>query len=67
MPTYEYKCSHCEKESTKFQSISEAFKSGDPEKCQECHQGDLIRQISAGGGFILKGGGYYKTDFKHKK
>lgn len=66
MPTYEYKCSKCGSEESKFQSISEAFKAGDPEKCKECKSGDMVRQISAGGGFILKGGGYYRTDFKNK-
>lgn len=67
MPTYDYKCTHCGKEESKFQSISEAFKAGDPEKCKECEKGDLVRQITGGAGFLLKGTGYYQTDFKHKR
>src|SRR3954453_10706504 len=55
MPTYEYACSSCNAEWEEDQSIK-----ADPTKeCPRCHEQTARRQISRGGGFILKGGGWY--------
>ena len=59
MPTYEYECEKCGHRFEKFQEMSEK-----PLKtCPEC-QGRVRRLISAGGGVIFKGSGFYKTDYK---
>lgn len=55
MPTYEYLCTSCGHEWEFEQSIKD-----EPQKvCQKCNQETARRQISRGGGFILKGGGWY--------
>ena len=55
MPTYEYACSSCKHEWELEQSIKENAIT----ECPSCHQASAKRQISRGGGFILKGGGWY--------
>jgi putative FmdB family regulatory protein len=58
MPTYEYRCPqghHFEV----FQRISEKPEAACPQ-CGEPGQ----RQISAGAGFLFKGGGFYATDYR---
>ena len=55
MPTYEYACSSCKHEWELEQSI----KDNAITECPSCHQASAKRQISRGGGFILKGGGWY--------
>jgi|SRR5690606_37259273 len=53
--TYEYLCEACGHKWETEQRISE-----DPIKdCPHCGEARAKRQISAGGGFILKGGGWY--------
>ena len=60
MPTYEYRCSACEHEWEEFQSIK-----ADPiKKCPECGKSKAERMISAGGGIIFKGSGFYETDYR---
>lgn len=55
MPTYEYLCTSCGHEWEFEQSIK-----AEPLKvCEKCNQETARRQISRGGGFILKGGGWY--------
>jgi len=53
--TYEYVCTACQHEWEASQPIS------DPplKACPECSQQTAKRQISRGGGFVLKGGGWY--------
>jgi putative FmdB family regulatory protein len=60
MPIYEYKCKKCGKITEAIQKVS------DPplEKC-ECG-GKLVKIVSRNS-FILKGTGWYKTDYKDKK
>ena len=59
MPTYPYRCKSCGYEFEEFQSITE-----DPlESCPEC-DGELVRIISGGGGFLFKGSGFYITDYR---
>jgi putative FmdB family regulatory protein len=55
MPTYEYACSSCHNAWEEEQSI----KADASTECPACHQQTAKRQISRGGGFILKGGGWY--------
>lgn len=57
MPTYEYLCESCGYEFEKEQRITES----PIEECPEC-KGSVKRLIS-NGNFILKGGGWYVTDY----
>lgn len=62
MPTYEYRCTSCGHEFEALQSISEppvAF-------CPEC-KGKPERLITGGAGFLLKGTGFYQTDYRSAK
>lgn len=60
MPTYEYACKACEHTWEEFQSI----KSEPTKKCPECGKNKAERLISAGGGIIFKGSGFYQTDYR---
>ncbi|MEE9543244.1 MAG: FmdB family zinc ribbon protein [Thermodesulfobacteriota bacterium] len=61
MPIYEYRCSGCGKEFEVMQRITE-----EPLKeCEDC-SGELEKLISQSA-FVLKGTGWYKTDFADKK
>lgn len=59
MPTYEYLCVKCGKFED-FQSIT----AKPLEKCPKCG-GPVSRVISAGGGMIFKGSGFYSTDYRN--
>jgi len=62
MPTYEYKCDACGSEFERFQSITApAVKT-----CPKCGKKKVRRLISAGGGMIFKGSGFYITDYRDK-
>ena len=62
MPTYTYKCEKCQKTFDKFQSMTEEpIKTCIDENCK----GSVRRLIGAGAGAILKGSGFYQTDFKN--
>lgn len=59
MPTYEYRCTKCGHEFEALQTMSEppvAF-------CPEC-KGKPERLITGGVGFLLKGTGFYQTDYR---
>ncbi len=59
MPTYSYRCPECGHEYQKLQRISDDTRA----QCPECSaHGE--RLISAGGGFVFKGSGFYITDYK---
>ena len=60
MPTYEYRCAACDSEWEEFQSI----KASPTKKCPECGKSKAERIISAGGGIIFKGSGFYQTDYR---
>lgn len=62
MPTYEYRCQHCQYEFEAFQSISSA----PIDTCPRCHQKAVTRKISGGSGLIFKGSGFYITDYSRK-
>ncbi|MFW5870034.1 MAG: FmdB family zinc ribbon protein [Candidatus Sumerlaeota bacterium] len=63
MPTYEYECEKCGQIFEHFQSMTEK----PLEKCilDGC-KGKVKRLLSAGGGVIFKGSGFYETDYKRK-
>ena len=60
MPTYDYKCDHCNHEFEAFQSITDDALT----TCPECERNALRRIIGAGAGIIFKGSGFYITDYK---
>ena len=60
MPTYEYHCDACGNDFEQFQSITAA----PTRKCPKCGKLKVRRLISAGGGMIFKGSGFYITDYR---
>lgn len=61
MPIYEYACAACGHELEAMQKMSDAALTD----CPACGKPALKKQISAAG-FVLKGGGWYATDFRDK-
>ena len=61
MPTYEYLCKKCGKRFERWQSITEPPLKTCPKK--NC-SGKAVRHIGGGGGFLLKGSGFYTTDYR---
>ena len=60
MPIYEYACASCDHHLEALQKISE-----DPLVfCPECGEKSLRKMVSAAA-FVLKGSGWYETDFKN--
>ncbi|MDP6685721.1 MAG: zinc ribbon domain-containing protein [Candidatus Omnitrophota bacterium] len=61
MPTYEYQCDKCGKLFEVFQKMTDKPLS----VCNNTScKGTVKRLISAGGGFIFKGSGFYSTDYR---
>ena len=60
MPTYGYKCDHCEHEFELFQSITASPR----RTCPECKKRKLRRLIGMGAGILFKGTGFYETDYR---
>ena len=61
MPTYEYECKKCRHHFEQFQKMTD-----EPVKvCPVCG-GEVKRLISAGGGLLFKGNGFYITDYRSK-
>ncbi len=59
MPTYVYECTKCRRKFEIEQKISD-----EPRKrCPSC-RGKVFRVISGGGGVILRGNGFYVTDYR---
>ena len=59
MPTYEYECRSCHHRFEKFQSMTARPVAACP-KCKHSAR----RLISAGGGLLFKGSGFYITDYR---
>ena len=60
MPIYAYACSACGLQRDVLQKLSDAPLS----VCPECGKETFAKQLTAAG-FMLKGSGYYVTDFKN--
>ncbi len=68
MPTYQYKCKECGKEFEYFQSMSEFALTEWPKEIKKeclCTAG-VVRKIGMGSGIILRGTGFYETDYVKK-
>ncbi len=64
MPTYEYECSECGERAEFYQSMRDEPKT----ECPHCGAPNGLRRlISAGGGIIFKGSGFYQTDYRSKE
>jgi putative regulatory protein, FmdB family len=61
MPLYQYRCSNCNVELEIQQRITEPALTD----CPNCETNGLKRVIGLGGGFVLKGTGFYNTDYKN--
>jgi putative FmdB family regulatory protein len=61
MPLYEFSCQHCGSINEVLMNMS----SPQPEACEKCQGGPLVKIISRSN-FALKGKGWYETDFKNK-
>ena len=56
MPTYEYRCAHCDKTFDVVQSFQD-----DPlTSCPTC--GSPVKKVFGNVGIVFKGSGFYKTD-----
>ena len=63
MPTYEYRCSHCEHNLEAFQKIT-----AEPlTSCPNCGKETLQRRPGGGIGLAFRGSGFYKTDYCDKE
>jgi len=62
MPTYEYECERCKHTLEAVQGIKDEPLT----ECPRCGRVTLKRLISKTS-FVLKGTGWYETDYKHKK
>jgi putative FmdB family regulatory protein len=57
MPIYEYKCTKCNREFEVMQKITDEPLS----RCSEC--GGRLRKLITNTSFVLKGSGWYVTDY----
>ncbi len=67
MPTYEYICEKCGREFEAFQSIAAPPLRICPKGLclrKKWGRGRVKRKISAGGGLLFKGDGFYITDYR---
>ena len=70
MPTYEYACSKCGHQFEKIQPIADKSLTVCPKEIcpqKKWGRGKVKRLISAGGGLIFKGSGFYITDYRSEK
>lgn len=61
MPIYEYVCLKCKKE----QEIMQKFSDNPLSTCPEC--GGELKKLISSTSFVLKGTGWYATDYGSKK
>lgn len=57
MPIYEFKCLNCEKQFEIMLKFNDDF----PKNCPDC--GGIIKKLISNTSFILKGTGWYVTDY----
>ena len=62
MPVYEYTCPHCQHIFEEWLKISEATENAPCPKCG-CQSQHIISNTA----FVLKGGGWYVTDYGYRK
>lgn len=62
-PTYNAKCTACENVQEYQAKMSEREEAAMKELCTKCGQSMVHSFTGATGGFILKGTGWYKTDY----
>jgi len=62
MPIYEYACSNCRNVFEKWLKLSETTESAPCPKC-----GGPAQHIISHTAFVLKGGGWYVTDYGYRK
>lgn len=60
MPIYEYQCSKCNAVTERLQGVNDAPLG----KCPSC--GGKVRKMMSSGAFVLKGSGFYATDYARK-
>lgn len=60
MPVYEYQCEKCKK-------VTEAVQRFSDPPLKKCECGGKLRKLISNNSFILKGSGWYVTDYKNKK
>ena len=58
MPLYEYRCQSCER----VMEVMQSFSDKPPRKCPTC--GGKLEKLVSRSGFILKGSGWYASDYK---
>ena len=63
MPTYDYKCNHCDHSFELFQHITEK----PVKKCPACGKLKAQRVIGCGSAIIFKGSGFYQTDYRSEE
>ena len=63
MPIYEFECSVCSRVSEHIMKISDK----NPEVCPCCQSGNSLTKLMSRTSFVLKGQGWYETDFKKKE
>ncbi len=61
MPIYEYECKFCSHRFEFLQKISEPI----PEVCPHCGKKGGVRKLISEASFMLKGSGWYVTDYKN--
>ena len=62
MPVYEYACSNCQNVFEKWLKVSEITETAFCPKC-----GNQAQHIISNTAFVLKGGGWYVTDYGYRK
>ena len=61
MPIYEFVCKKC----SYLHEVLMKMTAAHPKTCPSCHEDSLIKKMSQTS-FVLKGQGWYETDFKEK-
>ncbi len=68
MPIYEYRCKECGTQFEVRQSMSDApLTICPPNVCEHSGTAEVERVISKNTNFVLKGSGFYQTDYKPGK
>ena len=60
MPTYDYSCDSCQHSFEQFEPIT----AQPQKKCPKCKKKKLRRIFGAGAGLVVKGSGFYQTDYR---